>query len=170
MFIVARKKYTYLFGIFLILATLSSPVSAEIIIESLESKTAVLYTEISLIEEDNIVIDLMVNPNNQSINIVGTYIKYSTTTLSLIDVDMSNSLCKFTIEKSIDAKIGGILIICGLPSPGISEKSQVAKLIFKKINNGILKIAPQVESMVLANDGLGTNILKETISTSIFIE
>jgi hypothetical protein len=165
-----KKNITYL-AIVLVLIIFSSPiVKAEDIIETTNPDATVLYTSLSLVENDNIIVDLKINPNNIAINAVGIFLDYSTSTLLLSSIDMENSFCQFVIYKTIDSQQGNANILCGLPSPGIIEESLVAKLIFKKTNSGLIDISIKEESMVLANDGLGTSLPKEIINTAVLIE
>lgn len=162
------KPLKYFLILCLITISTYQPVKAEIIVKDTANKNATLYTHITEITENKLSIDLRVDPGNQSINLIGTYIKYSSSTLSLIDINLDESFCKFTAENTHYADKGGQLLICGAPSPGTSTDAIIASLNFDIIKTDTpLKIKPLEESMVLANDGLGSNILAETIGTQI---
>lgn len=165
---VSKKNITCLVAV-LVLMVFSNSANAQKPQNLENDKNAVLYTNLSLVKDNDITIDLMVNPKSQAINAVGVYLNYSTSTLQIKEIDMSDSFCELVIEKSFDIKKGSITIMCGLPTPGIDKDSEIAKLIFEKNKNGWIDISILNNSMVLANDGKGTNLLKKINNTVTLI-
>lgn len=100
------------------------------------------------------------NPNGQAINAVGTVINFSTSTIKAINIDLTNSLCSLFIFNTIDNQTGQVNIMCGKPYPGINTESTIAEITFQRLNTATSSIAFDPSSMVLANDGFGTDVLK----------
>jgi hypothetical protein len=92
---------------------------------------------------------------------VSTEISFPTDKLSLETLSKENSFCSFFVEEKIDAATGKIKISCVAPYPGTNKISNVVSLTFKKLNFGPVDLTLSSDSMVLANDGYGTNVLKD---------
>jgi len=78
-----------------------------------------------------------------------------------------DSFCSFFIEENIDNALGKIKITCLDPYPGTAKISNVVSLTFKKINSGAADLNLSDDSLVLANDGYGTNVLKNLSGQTI---
>jgi len=116
--------------------------------------------EISYLDQDEIKLSIIVNSNDQSINTIMASLKYQKDKLEFIRTDRTNS--EFSIFLEDDNKKEGILNIISLqPFPGIKGKANVINLIFKPLKNGVAEIKFLENSKVLANDGYGTNVLRE---------
>jgi hypothetical protein len=76
-------------------------------------------------------------------------------------MDTEKSFCKFYPENNYDNSKGTISVSCGSPYPGFSGKNDVLEIEFttKAIRTTEIKLLDS--SMVLANDGKGTNLLKD---------
>lgn len=134
-----------------------------------ETEKASLYTNLT---EKNTTIELEIwtNPEKTAINASGIYLKFSTSTISVKEIKLNNNFCKMVIKKSIDPQNGLVSILCGLPSPGKKSKTKIAQINFNKINYGWANIEFDEQSMILANDGLGTNLLKYIENKNILIK
>ncbi len=128
------------------------------------SSTAILNMDLGdSTSSDEILLDISVDPGGQSINAVGVFIFFSTSTLEATSINIENSFCDLFIEHTIDNKEGKISIQCGKPYPGINVESPIAQISFKTQKspdatwNGFKF---DDNSMVLANDGFGTDVLK----------
>lgn len=108
---------------------------------------------------NSFILKISANPHSQAINAVGSYINFSTSTLEATEIDFENSFCDLFIENSIDNEIGRINIICGKPYPGVSEEATIAEISFKRLSTASSSVEFDTSSMVLANDGFGTNVL-----------
>jgi hypothetical protein len=102
---------------------------------------------------------IIVDPQGQAINAVAAYIEFSPKTLKAVKVDLSKSFCSFVIASNIDNEKGIIDILCGTPTPGINQIREVGTIQFAKKNPGKAEVRITPTSMVLANDGLGTDLL-----------
>lgn len=108
----------------------------------------------------------------ETINAVKAVIGYDPSAVKVLDIVMADSLCNkdFLIEKSIDNKTGRAIVACGVPNPGFSKSSgTVAELIIRPIALGSFSLKFIDDDMqVLANDGLGTNVLRT--ATDAFLQ
>lgn len=114
-------------------------------------------------------LDINVNPGGQAINAVGVFFGFASSSIKAIDINTDNSFCDFFIETSINQEAGGINIFCGKPYPGVATTSNIARITFQKNTVGWTNFEIKQNSLVLANDGLGTNILKEINSLDVLI-
>lgn len=115
-----------------------------------------------------IFLDLVVDPNNDEINTVSANISFPASKLSLEQVSKENTFCLFFVEEKIDNENGHAKFSCLKPYPGTDTISNVISLVFKEKESGEADIVIG-DSLVLANDGYGTNVLKETRGQTIFI-
>jgi hypothetical protein len=119
---------------------------------------------------DSFTLDLVVDPSGEEINAVETEISFPTDKLSLESLSKENSFCSFFIEEKTDNVAGKIKISCTAPYPGTDKLSNVASLTFKIINAGAADLSLSADSLVLANDGYGTNVLKDLKGQVIILE
>jgi hypothetical protein len=110
----------------------------------------------------------MVDPAGQSINLVDAELNYSTSTLKLVEID--SSVADFYMNLISGKSTGAASIIAMQPWPGIATSSVVADLVFLALDSGRAEINFNQESMVLANDGYGTDVLSTTESASFLIK
>lgn len=160
------KKITVI-NLFIFLINPGIVIKAETI-QNTQSASLTMET----IENNNnqIIIEVIVDPNENNINTISLNLKYSTSTLELINTNLENSFCSLLIENTNNNITGVINISCGKPDPGTSIESIVSELYFKKINQGWASITIDQNSLVLANDGFGTNILNEISSKNFLIK
>lgn len=102
---------------------------------------------------------LTVRSDLQSVNAVGIQVKFDPRDVRITKLDLSKSFCDLFVTKTFDNNTGTIDISCGKPNPGIQGEAIIAIVNFQRLNN--LKTAFDYldDSQILANDGLGTNIL-----------
>lgn len=103
----------------------------------------------------------------EAINAIDVTLDYDPTALEVTDIRMDESFCdsRFILKKEIDNTKGQVTLTCGLPSPGFSgELGTAAKLIIKplKVGDFSVRFDDSGKVRVLANDGLGTNVLRKT--------
>jgi hypothetical protein len=125
-------------------------------------QTASLFISLeksSFLDPDYLTIDLVVDPGVQPINTINASLSFSPSKLALIQASKKQSFCSFFIEEKIDNDQGVYNLACGAPDPGISAKSPAVRLTFQKLEAGWAQIKFLEDSSVLANNGLGTNIL-----------
>jgi len=118
---------------------------------------------------DLVSVDIMVNSGEQSMNLVHAVIHYPSDKLMFNAIDFDDSAFSLFL-KEVDAKKGTITILAIQPFPGIKGIAEVAHLQFKALTNGDINLNLGDDSIVLANDGFGTNILSNTMDISYCIE
>jgi len=113
--------------------------------------------------------DIMVDSEKQSMNLVHAVVHYPSDKLILNAINFDNSDFSLFL-KEVDVEKGTIIILAIQPFPGIKGIAEVAHLEFKTLEEGDVDLTWGDDSVVLANDGLGTNILSDTIDISYCIE
>lgn len=104
------------------------------------------------------------------INSVQADLGFDPSRVEVIDISTENSFANIFIQKEINNEVGYARITGGLANPGFSQSRGIfATIFFKGIRPGLLKIDYLENSMVLANDRLGTNVLKDLASVSYLI-
>ena len=114
----------------------------------------------------NIVMDTFGN----SVNAVQSYLEFDPKVLEIISTTTEQSFCKFYPENNYNNEKGQIKLSCGTPYPGFRGVNTLEVIEFsaKAIQTTTLKLT--ADSMVLANDGKGTNLLKDIPSAEIKIK
>jgi hypothetical protein len=106
-------------------------------------------------------ISILLDTGNEHINSVSVVLSFSPDIVDVVDVDTEDSICTKFVEKMVDKIRHQIRIVCGLPTPGFSGSSgQIATVVFMPLKKGTSELRFTDETMVLANDGLGTNVLR----------
>ena len=100
-------------------------------------------------------------------------IKYNPEIVEIVDIIKENSICRtdMFIEKNINNESGELNIACIMPnfSTGI-KKGLVAKLVLQPKKEGSFMLDFTEDSQVLANDGLGTDVLRTAIGGFYIVE
>jgi hypothetical protein len=136
-----------------------------------ESATSALFlTPVREKSGNTLTLDLVVDPAGEEINTVSTEISFPTDKLSLTNLSKTNSFCSFFVEEKIDNALGKIKISCVTPYPGTEKMSNVISLTFTNLVQGSADINLSDDSMVLANDGYGTNVLKNLEGQTIELD
>ncbi|NMB56611.1 hypothetical protein GYA19_01580 [Candidatus Beckwithbacteria bacterium] len=114
-------------------------------------------------------LNFVVDTRNQAVNSVGFYLNFDPQKLEITNIDTSKSFCQFYPENKFDNQKGTIRISCGTPSPGFTGKNNFAQITFiaKSLGKTEIKIDPK--SMILLNNGKGTNIFEAEITYPILI-
>jgi len=105
----------------------------------------------------------------EAINTVRAKLNYDSQKVRVLDIITTKSFCKdnLFIKKDIDNENGVVDIICGLPSPGFVEPiGIVAELLVQSLQSGRFTLCFDEETQVLANDGLGTDVLRLALGGS----
>lgn len=104
------------------------------------------------------------------INAIQTDISFDPEILEVTDISTSESFANIFIQKEIDNQSGYTRLTGGLPNPGyFSDKGVFGTVLFKGKGPGVTQVEFLPSSMVLANDGRGTNVIKELASASYLI-
>ena len=106
----------------------------------------------------------------EAINVIKVVLRYDSNIAAVQEISTTNSICskEFVIERTIDPKAGLISFTCGIPSPGFTgQRGTVAELVVQPLQSGEMTISfDPGQSLVLANDGLGTNVLRAATNGS----
>jgi hypothetical protein len=104
------------------------------------------------------------------INAVQADLGFDSTKLEIEDISTEDSFADIFIQKELNNEGGYARLTGGLPNPGFfSDKGVFGTAFFKGKTPGVVKIEFLPSSMVLANDGKGTNVLKDLASVSYLI-
>jgi hypothetical protein len=101
----------------------------------------------------------------EAVNAAQVILNYDPAVFQVEDFLRAHSFCSpdLFVEKKIDNKHGQVSIICGLPNPGFQERmGVVAELSVKMLKVGQFDLNFGNDTQILANDGLGTNVLRMT--------
>lgn len=122
-------------------------------------------------KEHNISIEIV--PGGEAINAVATVLNFDPKMIFVEEIITTRSFCpeEMFIEKEINNKIGRVSIKCALPTPGFQElQGIVADIHIVSLKEGNFSLNfNKEETQVLANDGLGTNVLRTAIGGSYFV-
>jgi hypothetical protein len=106
-------------------------------------------------------VDLEIDTNDVAINAVQTDLSFDTEKLELKKLSLEKSFAQIFIQKEINNESGYLRLTGGLPNPGFNgEKGHFATAYFMAKSAGLVDISYLPSSLVLANNGSGTNILK----------
>lgn len=105
-----------------------------------------------------------------SINTVQADIGFNADQIEVVDISTADSFADVFIQKEINNEGGWARLTGGLPNPGFNRNNGVfGTIYFKAKTPGLVRIEFLPSSMVLANDGRGTNILKDFPTVSYVI-
>ncbi|HRH31557.1 MAG TPA: cohesin domain-containing protein [Candidatus Paceibacterota bacterium] len=115
-------------------------------------------------------VELKVKSPDQSVNVVSGKIVFDSKRLSLNSISKSGSIVKFWIQEPVPESAQSAIRFEGvILNPGYTGSSgQVITVTFNAIDTGKVAFS-LIDAVVLANDGLGTNVLSGTGSASIDI-
>jgi len=118
----------------------------------------------------NFLVEIQLDTQNNYVNAVQSYLIFDSNVLEVVKTDTTNSFCKFYPENVFSNISGYVKLSCGTPYPGFNgtNKVQVIEFYPKAIKNTTLSLSG--ESMVLANDGKGTNLLRDLPTKEIKIK
>ncbi len=104
------------------------------------------------------------------INAVQADIGFDPAQLTVVDVSTKDSFAGIFIQKEINNDGGWVRLTGGLPNPGyFSDRGLFGTIFFQAKTSGLTEIRYLFSSMVLANDGRGSNVLKSFPSMSYLI-
>ncbi len=104
------------------------------------------------------------------INAVQADISFDPRRIEAVEVSTKDSFANIFVQKEANNEIGFVRLTGGLPNPGFfSDRGLLGTVYFKGKIPGIVKVEFLPSSLVLANDGRGTNVLKELASVSYLI-
>ncbi len=104
------------------------------------------------------------------VNAVQADLGFEPAKLEVSDVSTDGSFANIFVQKEVNNTGGYVRLTGGLPNPGFfSDHGVFGTVFFKGKEPGVVKIEYLPSSMVLANDGRGTNVLKDLASVSYLI-
>ncbi len=120
-------------------------------------------------KDDKQTVSIKLKSGGEPINAVKTVVTFDREQLRIEDILVGQSFCpqELFIEKSIDNEKGVVTIACGVANPGFSDDDGiVAQLIVQPLQEGDAALRFGEETQVLANDGLGTSVLRSATNAS----
>jgi hypothetical protein len=104
------------------------------------------------------------------INAVQADLSFDSSRLEIVDISTEDSFANIFIQKEINNQEGYARLTGGLPNPGFfSDHGVFGTVFFKAKAPGVVKVAYLPSSIILANDGRGTDVLKDLTSVSYLI-
>ena len=114
-------------------------------------------------------INIQIKTGGESINAVEVVASYDPKSLYVEDLIFANSFCspEFIFKKEIDNVQGKLHIQCGVLEQTFQKYiTTVADILVQPLKDGLTTLKFEAESKVLANDGLGTNVLRSVVNGS----
>jgi hypothetical protein len=106
----------------------------------------------------------------QAINTVRVDFTYDPKQLEVVGISTKDSFAGIFIQKEIDNKAGFVRFAGGLPNPGFSQNEGVfATVYLRGLRTGIATLHFLPSSMVLANDGKGSNVLISSFADASYL-
>ncbi len=104
------------------------------------------------------------------INAIQADLSFDPRRVEVVEVSTKDSFANIFIQKEVNNEIGYARLTGGLPNPGFfSDRGLFGTVYFKGKIPGIVKVEFLPSSLILANNGKGTNVLKELSSASYLI-
>jgi len=106
-------------------------------------------------------VSISVDTQNDTINAVQAVINFDPRKVRVDEINIEKTFCNhgLFLEKSKDNNLGEVRVACGLFNPGFSGDGVVVELELTPLRRGDFSLNFSPECMVLANDGLGTEVL-----------
>ncbi len=106
---------------------------------------------------------IQVHTGGERVNAFKVHLQYDPAAVNIKDILMTTSICSLVTTKKIDANQGIVTINCGLPHPGFSSTTgTIAEIIAHPVRPGSFSLTFLPDTAVLADDGLGTDVLRQT--------
>jgi hypothetical protein len=109
---------------------------------------------------------------SQPINAVQADFEFNPNEIEVIDISTENSFANIFIQKEINNNTGHAKLVGGIPNPGFSatnERGLFGTIYLRGKTPGLTRIKYLPTSMVLANNGMGDNLLKDYSTASFLI-
>lgn len=114
--------------------------------------------------------DIEISNVHKPVNAIRADLQFDPERLEVVTISTEDSFADVFIQKEFDNEKGFARLTGGLPNPGFSgEKGIFGTIYFKAKKAGLTEVKFLPTSLVLANDGHGTNILKEPGSVTYLI-
>ncbi len=107
---------------------------------------------------------------NRPLNTVRADLGFDPTSLEAVEISTKDSFATVFIEKEINNNGGYVRLTGGVPNPGSpGPKVLLGTVLFRAKRAGIAEIRYLPSSLALANDGAGSNILKDLSTIKLLI-
>lgn len=104
------------------------------------------------------------------INVVQADIGFDNTRLEVVNISIKDSFANVFIQNEINNQGGWARLTGGIPNPGFRGGNGVFGTVYVKgLTPGLAELKFLKSSLILANDGKGTNVLKSLPTFSYFI-
>lgn len=118
---------------------------------------------------DEFSVEIYVTSRDDAINAVGYEIAFDDKLVEVISTSSEGSICELFPEDIIEGN--SVRYGCGLPTPGfIGKDGLVSSIQLKAVGEGSLELVFGDNTQVLANDGLGTDLLSDADGAEIVIK
>ena len=114
-------------------------------------------------------IELRVRTAGTAINAMGFHLHLNPAYLEITNMTTDKSFCTLYAENSFNALTGEVKLSCGAPQPGFQGDSLAVRITVRAKYAGSTPIT-LTDTNLLANDGKGSNIEKQTPSASVLIQ
>ncbi len=116
---------------------------------------------------------VVVDTGDESINAAQFGIRYDPSAIKIVSIDVSSSTCSYVIENTIDKVHGEARMSCVLLN--ISDEGRhslpLADIVTESVRAGTFSLSfDPAETKVLADDGLGTNVLRMSQDSSYKVD
>lgn len=116
------------------------------------------------------IVEVVLDTKGSTVNAIQSYIEFDPRVLDVVKTETKDSFCKFYPENNFSNDTGLIKLSCGAPYPGFKGKNTIQGIEFMTKSFRNTKVRVSEESLVLANDGKGTNLLTEFDRADIIIK
>lgn len=104
---------------------------------------------------------VFVDSGDESINAVGFEILFDPKAVEVKTIDTTNSSCSYVINTHIDQDAGLASLSCVILDKGLGQRSfQIADIVLVPKRTGTFKLGFSENTRILADDGLGTDVLR----------
>lgn len=105
------------------------------------------------------------------INVVQADVTYDNEMLEVLDILTEDSFAEIFVQKSINNDLGYARLSGGIPNPGYTGgEALFGEILFRAKSQGVTEVEFLPSSLVLANNGRATNVLKGLSKASYIIQ
>lgn len=107
-------------------------------------------------------IAVKVHTGGEAINSASFELQYDPTMVEVKEILTNNSFCDpdLFVAREIRQEEGIVSVACSAPTPGLTGRGVIAEIAVQPLKEGVAVFMLSENSQVLANDGLGTNVLR----------
>jgi hypothetical protein len=168
--IVALTLSIYFASTALLVAVMDRQASVALTPEySMYNSTISFQPDANLVRENTEqVISIETKSGGEAVNVVSAEVLFDPRKAEILEISTARSFCEkeFFLERDIDNGAGRAQITCVLPSPGFAGDGVLADLIIRPLSIGTFSLTFGTSTQVLANDGLGTSVLRDQTNGS----